>query len=113
MLKIVRVVPVVLAVVLIGGLLPASASAVPVVDGEFAVPGGVGTDNDIVQGPDGNMWVTLQNVNGVAQITPAGVVTQFALPNTAYGIAVGPDGNLWVSTVIGVIRPRIIASFSS
>lgn len=115
MLKIVRVVAAVLAVVLIGGLLPASASAAPAVDGEFAVPGGVGTDNDIVQGPDGNMWVTLQNTNGVAQITPAGVVTPFALPNTAFGIAVGPDDNLWVSTTIGVIKvpPGDPASFTA
>ena len=50
------------------------------------------------------MWVTLENVNGVARITPAGVVTEFPLANTAFGIAVGPDNNLWVSTTIGVIK---------
>ena len=82
----------------------AQASAAPAVDGEFPIAGGVGADNDIVQGPDGNMWVTLQNVNGVARITPAGVVTEFPLANTAFGIAVGPDDNLWVSTTIGVIK---------
>ena len=58
-------------------ILAAQASAAPAVDGEFPIPGGVGTDNDIIEGPDGNMWVTLQNVNGVARITPAGVVTEF------------------------------------
>ena len=85
-------------------ILAAQASAAPAVDGEFPIAGGVGTDNDIVQGPDGNMWVTLQNVNGVARITPAGVVTEFPLANTSFGIAVGPDDNLWVSTTIGVIK---------
>lgn len=84
--------------------LATQASAAPAVDGEFPIAGGVGTDNDIVEGPDGNMWVTLQNANGVARITPAGVVTEFPLANTAFGIAVGPDNNLWVSTVIGVIK---------
>jgi virginiamycin B lyase len=82
----------------------AQATAAPAVDGEFPIVGGVGTDNDIVEGPDGNMWVTLENVNGVARITPAGAVTEFPLANTAFGIAVGPDNNLWVSTTIGVIK---------
>ena len=83
----------------------AQASAAPAVDGEFAIPGGIGTDNDIVAGPDGNMWVTTDTIsNGVARITPSGVVTQFPLPNSAYGIAVGPDGNLWVSSPVGVMK---------
>jgi virginiamycin B lyase len=81
-----------------------AASAAPTVSGEFAIPGGVGTDNDIVEGPDGNMWVTRETVSGIARITPAGDVTTFPLANTAFGIAVGPDGNLWVSTTIGVIK---------
>ena len=82
----------------------APASAVPAVDGEFAIPGGVGTDNDIVEGPDGNMWVTTNDTNGLARITPGGVVTQYSLPNTSSGIAVGPDNNLWVSTALGVAK---------
>jgi hypothetical protein len=85
-------------------LLAAPANAAPAVDGEFTIPGGVGSNNYIVEGPDGNMWVTLQNVNGVARITPDGTVTEFTLANTSFGIAVGPDNNLWVSTTIGVIR---------
>lgn len=82
----------------------APAAAAPAVAGEFAIPNGVGSNNDIVQGPDGNMWVTTDIVNGVARITPDGVVTQFTLPNTSFGIESGPDGNLWVSTAIGVIK---------
>ena len=82
----------------------AEAAAAPTVDGEFAIPGGVGSNNEIVQGPDGNMWVTRQNVNGVARITPGGTVTPFPTSNTAVGITVGPDNNLWVTTVIGVAK---------
>lgn len=82
----------------------APAAAAPAVAGEFAISGGVGSNNDIVAGPDGNMWVTTDSTNGVARITPDGVVTEFPLPNTSYGIESGPDGNLWVSTAIGVIK---------
>jgi streptogramin lyase len=91
----------------IAAVLAAQASAAPKVDGEFSIQNGVATDNDIVEGPDGNMWVTLegtQGTNGVARITPAGNVTEFPLANSSYGIAVGPDDNLWVSTTIGVIK---------
>ena len=82
--------------------LAAPAAAAPAVSGEFAIPSGVGSNNDIVQGPDGNMWVTTENNSSVARITPDGVVTEFPVGNTAYGIESGPDGNLWVSTEIGV-----------
>ncbi len=104
MLRATRALTVVLVAFAAAAALPAQATAAPAVDGEFSIAGGVGPDNDIVQGPDGNMWVTLQNDNGVARITPAGVVTEFPLANTAFGIAVGPDNNLWVSTTIGVIK---------
>lgn len=84
--------------------LAAPALAVPTVNGEFDIPGGVGPNNEITAGPDGNMWVTRQDENGVARITPAGAVTPFDIANTAAGIAVGPDGNLWVTTAIGVTK---------
>lgn len=73
-------------------------------DGEFAIPDGVGSNNEIVAGPDGNMWVTRENVSGVARITPNGTVTPFPLANTSSGITVGPDGNIWASTEIGVAK---------
>jgi streptogramin lyase len=85
-------------------VLAAPASAAPKVDGEFAIPGGVASDNDIVEGPDGNMWVTTQNGNKVARITPAGDVQEFDSIQSGYGIAAGPDGNLWVSTDAGVVK---------
>lgn len=104
MLRASRVLVPVLLILLACAGFAAPASAAPAVDGEFAIPGGIGTDNDIVQGPDGNMWVTTNVTDGVARITPAGDVTQFTLPNDAFGIAVGPDGNLWVSSAVGVIK---------
>src|SRR5690606_29254724 len=61
----------------------------------FAIPSGVGSNNDIVEGPDGNMWVTTETTSGVPRITPDGAVTEFTLPSTSFGIESGPDGNLW------------------
>lgn len=53
----------------------------------------------IVEGPDGNMWVTMFKADAVDRITPAGTRTRFHLavganPND---ITVGPDGALWVT----------------
>jgi streptogramin lyase len=83
----------------------APALAVPAVEAEFPLPAGstVNTDNEIVAGPDGNMWVTTEN-NDVVRVTPAGGVTSFPLGADAYGITVGPDGNLWASQDIGVVK---------
>jgi streptogramin lyase len=93
------------AVGLIGSaVIVSSASAAPTVDGEFALPAGqtVGSNNEIVQGPDGNMWVTTEQ-NAVVRIRPDGTVQgPFSTTNSVAGITAGPDGNLWVSTAIGV-----------
>jgi len=52
----------------------------------------------ITAGPDGNLWFTEFNRGKIGRITPAGTVTEFAIP-TAFsepaGITAGPDGNLW------------------
>ena len=58
------------------------------------------TPEEIVAGPDGNMWVTLFSRHGVARITPAGVISEFLLPTSdgnPSGITVGGDGALWFS----------------
>ncbi|OWY59666.1 hypothetical protein B7486_73350, partial [cyanobacterium TDX16] len=52
---------------------------------------------DIVAGPDGNLWFTSFSGNRIARITPAGTITDFTdpaldLPET---ITAGADGNLW------------------
>jgi streptogramin lyase len=82
-----------------------SASAAPAVSGEFALPAGqtLAGDNEIVEGPDGNMWVTTET-NSVVRIRPNGAMTPFPLGADAYGITVGPDDNLWASQSIGVVK---------
>lgn len=87
------------------GLLAAPAAAAPVVSGEFDVPG-LGSNNKMVQGPDGNMWVTTGGGGGkeVAKITPDGVVTEYTIDaNTPSGITVGPGGLIWVARNGGVV----------
>lgn len=82
----------------------APAGAVPAVSGEFDVPG-LGSNNKIVQGPDGNMWVTTGGGGkDVAKITPAGQVEEFAIEAvTPSGITVGPEGRLWVARNGGLV----------
>ena len=61
------------------GLLAAAvapATAAPKVTGKFAVSG-VGTNNEITKGPDGNVWVTLDQGNELARITPKGKVKEY------------------------------------
>lgn len=54
--------------------------------------------DDIVVGPDGNLWFTESGVDRIGRITPAGTITEFTTPtadSNPTGIAVGADGNLW------------------
>jgi sugar lactone lactonase YvrE len=86
----------------------ATAAAKPRVNGTFEVKG-VGVNNKIVAGPDGNMWVTVSNgADDVARITPAGKVTEFELEGVASAIGIAADrkGTMWVTYEKGV------ASFS-
>ncbi|MBV9283718.1 MAG: Virginiamycin B lyase, partial [Acidimicrobiia bacterium] len=51
---------------------------------------------------DGNLWFTNGgNVEGVARITPTGVVTDIPVPSSGqiYGITTGPDGNVWFTNL--------------
>lgn len=81
------------------------ASAAPAADGTFSVTS-VGTNNQITQGPDNNMWVTLDDATkNVARITPAGVVTEYDLPGIASPIGItSAGGNLWVTLNGAVAR---------
>jgi virginiamycin B lyase len=85
-------------------LATASALAAPTIDGEFSVPN-LGSNDKLVQGPDGNMWVTLNGTEyDVARITPGGEVTEFKLGAvTPLGITSGPKGLLWIARTGGVI----------
>lgn len=88
-------------------LLPAAAAAAPKVDGTpFPVPvPGLLTENKIVEGQDGNMWVTVDAAGGedVARITPSGEVKEYELKTGiralegAAGIARDAEGHLWVT----------------
>ncbi len=87
-------------------LLAAPALAVPTVDGEFALPAGVtiGSNNEIVEGPDGNMWVTTEQ-SSVVRIKPNGTAEgPFPTTNSVQGITVGPDNNIWAASAIGVVK---------
>jgi streptogramin lyase len=55
--------------------------------------------NDLVTGPDGNLFVTEEGPDRVDRVRPdGGIIGQFSLPVGADPIAItaGPDGNLWV-----------------
>lgn len=87
--------------------LAAPALGAPHFDGSFKVSATGANNLKLVEGPDGNVWMTLEgSAKDVARITPAGVVTEFeftaAEPPT--GIAVGPEGALWVTTGKGVAK---------
>jgi streptogramin lyase len=93
--------------VLAGCLLgTASALAAPSVTGTFPLATEIDTNNKIVAGPDGNIWLTVGGGNDVAKVTPTGAVEEFDLPEISgtNGIAVGPDGNLWVPTTNQVTK---------
>lgn len=90
-----------LAVLSLLALVPATAVAAPAVSGEFAVSE---TPDHLVQGPDGNIWVTL--ATKIAKVTPSGAVTEYS-PGAITGprgITAGADGNLWVTQAGGVVR---------
>ena len=58
-----------------------------------------GSPDRITAGPDGNLWFTepFPFDNRIGRITPAGVVTEFPVPDRSEprDIVAGPDGNLW------------------
>jgi streptogramin lyase len=98
------------ALLVLLALAPATASAAPTVSGEF--PTGAGTlsakPRHLTLGSDGNIWAVLEGGAGLARVTPAGAVTEFANANltgsTTEGITTGPDGNLWVTATNKVVK---------
>ncbi len=65
---------------------------------EFTIPTLNSGATNITAGPDGNVWFTEPTAGKIARVTPAGIITEFAMPGTGYSlIASGPDGNLWVA----------------
>jgi hypothetical protein len=90
---------------LIAAFSAAPALAVPTVAGEFAVSD-FETNDKIVAGPDGNMWMTVSGFEkDVAKVTPSGAVTEYNLeagPVDSAGIAAGPGGVMWITRAGGV-----------
>jgi len=50
-------------------------------------------------GPGDKVWYSLGNYGRIANITPAGVITDIDMPRRtgAAGLGPGPDGNLWIT----------------
>jgi streptogramin lyase len=67
----------------------------------------------IAAGPDGNLWFTMEEGNGVGSITPTGKISQFPIPvsySVPGAITAGPDGNLWLADAEGNQIVRITPS---
>jgi streptogramin lyase len=80
-------------------VLAAPAFAAPQVNGVFDMPG-VQTNGQLTAGPDGNIWVALQNA--VARVTPDGAVKEFTQTDfdklgSPQGGITAADGAVWVS----------------
>jgi streptogramin lyase len=79
-------------------------------DGE---PRGIGPDEEMVVGPDGNVWFSnpfpSSDDAGIGRVTPAGAITVFDLsPNGWPGpLVAGPDGNVWFTIWRGTFNSAI------
>jgi virginiamycin B lyase len=65
---------------------------------QFAIPTPNAKANNIVKGPDGNLWFCESNANRIGKITPSGAITEYLLPHSGSGpdgLTVGPDHELW------------------
>ena len=78
-----------------------------------------GVPYDITAGADGNLWFTDYLSNEIGRMTPAGVLTRFAVPtffSLPSSITAGSDGNVWFAELngnkIGRITPAgVITEF--
>ena len=63
----------------------------------FVTPTAASWPDYVTKGTDGNVWFSEFYADQIGRITPAGVITEFALPplTDIEGITTGPDGNLW------------------
>jgi len=81
---------------------------------EYGMPPG-GTPQQIVTGPDGNLYFTAPSGNYIGQLVPAtGTVTLFAIPTpngTPTAIMVGADGNIWFAETAW--NANVIAAMST
>src|SRR3954447_10555365 len=87
--------------------LAAPAAAAPTVN-EFDVPTAASEPEDIVLGPDGNLWFTEHGlgVDKIGRVKPGNppVIDEFPLPSgftSPFNITVGPDGKIWATATNG------------
>src|SRR5258708_19036848 len=78
---------------------------------EFPLPTSEISPAGITAGPDGNLWFTASTAVGdisrIGRITPAGQISEFALPpGIPLEIVAAPDANLWLSVAVGKLEPR-------
>jgi streptogramin lyase len=88
------------------------ALAAPQVNGVFDMPG-VQTNGQLTAGPDGNIWVSLQDA--VAKVQPDGTVTEYKAANLGNGTVLGfpsggitsADGFVWVAQTPAGVDPIV------
>ncbi len=68
---------------------------------EYTIPTIGSQPQDLVKGPDGNVWFT-ENAGKIGRVTTSGTFAEFVVPDAQntfganpWGITAGPDGNLW------------------
>ena len=66
---------------------------------EFSIPVPDVAPDNMVPGPDGNLWfVELASgtfTGTIANISPTGQITQICTPKPVFNFVFGPDGNIW------------------
>jgi streptogramin lyase len=88
-------------------LFAAPATAAPIVN-EFGIPTPGAEPEDIVLGPDGNLWFTEHGfmVDKIGRVKPGNppVIDEFPLPtgfSSPFNITVGPDNKIWATASNG------------
>jgi streptogramin lyase len=82
---------------------------------EYQIPSPNSEPNDLVAGPDGDLWFTESTLHGgvIGRITPGGTITTFILPelheqvSETFGIAAGRDDALWFTDQLRGPEPWI------
>src|SRR5260370_11287921 len=77
---------------------------------EFPLPTSEISPAGITAGPDGNLWFTASTAVGdisrIGRITPAGQISEFALPpGIPLEIVAAPDGNVWLTDELVNLGP--------
>jgi streptogramin lyase len=83
----------------IGKMTPAGTFTAP----PYSLPMNGVIDDNMVLGPDKDIWFSDKENNSIGKISPSGVVTEYLVAAGAMptDITVGPDGNLWFSDDAG------------